>query len=149
MGPKESQAPALAAVHRAMTPARRKLVEEMIAELDCITVRRAEGEAQSALMFRAYVDRAGTYPADVIRQVVAEWDSKWFPAWAELKERLDKALLPRSRKLYALDHGFIDEATLKDDEEKPVLSEEERAAIHAETQATIKELTRKCAASPI
>jgi hypothetical protein len=50
----------------------------------------------------AYLKRLKDYPADVIRHVLTTHDSPWWPAWHELKERLEMHTYRRRMMLEAL-----------------------------------------------
>ncbi len=105
-GPEASRDLAVEALKRSLQPARPELVAELLAELDCITSRRAGEELETRLMMAAYVKRAKAYPADALRAVVEGWSSKWFPAWAELKDALDLQVRERARILHTLQHNY-------------------------------------------
>lgn len=121
---------------QAMTPAPPQSIEEWLAEVQLITVSPSYGEVETGLQLRAYVDRLGAYPADVTRDVLLGWDGRFFPAWADLKERLDHAQAQRVRMLNAVRHNS---RGLEQPTAEPPLTDAQRA----ETQALVEGFARR------
>lgn len=57
--------------------------------------------------FEAYARRVAEYPADVVREVLESQSGRgiFWPAWAELKERLDTKSSYRRKLLHALENA--------------------------------------------
>jgi hypothetical protein len=68
-----------------------------LARIRALCARRNETDGDVAMIAAAYVDELRRYPADVVISVCREWPraSKWWPAWRELQERLDRAMATR------------------------------------------------------
>lgn len=69
-----------------------------------LTRQRAEATEDIAAQIEIYARRMEAYPADIVRYVIkTQTDSSpWWPAWSELKDRLDVFVTARRRKLVAL-----------------------------------------------
>jgi hypothetical protein len=78
-----------------MAPAPGRVIEGWLAELSVLVVSRASDEMSGELRLVAYAKRLAGYPADIVRQVLLGITWRFWPSWAELKEELDRALLPR------------------------------------------------------
>lgn len=91
---------ALQVVRKAMTPAPRDALIGWLAELSVQVAYRAQTEFNGELTLQVYARNLAAYPADVAKDVLADWPnrSKWWPAWHDLKERLD-AKIQRRRVL--------------------------------------------------
>ncbi len=81
-----------------MVPAAPKDILKMLHRLKLLTVARNTDHADLTLQLAAYASELGDWPADVVRQVLADQPSrsKWWPAWAELEEALAQAMQPRA-----------------------------------------------------
>jgi hypothetical protein len=96
----ETQERARQMVAKSLTPMTPSECLGLLGEMKLSTICRPEQghdlEAQLAL----YARKLQEYPADVVRKVLTTQpnQSKWWPAWAELKERLD-VFSERRRKL--------------------------------------------------
>jgi len=76
---------------------------DLLSELKALT-RPAQGDTTDlAVTLRAYAKRLSEYPADVVRHVLNTHDSPWWPAWAELSERLEIHSYRRKLMLQALE----------------------------------------------
>lgn len=90
---------ALRIVRASYRPAPRELIAQAIAKLRVLTVRRETNSDVSAdIEMAVLADELLKYPADVAISVLGDWPDdkhnearKWFPSWAELKDRLDRA----------------------------------------------------------
>lgn len=97
--PGSSPEEGLAVVQAAMTPAPAEQVIGWLAEMSVQVAFRKESEFTGELTLQVYARKLSEYPADVVRDVLAEWPgrSKWWPTWMELKDRLD--LKVRARRV--------------------------------------------------
>lgn len=68
-----------------------------LATMNAALVPSRDGENETRLRLAVYVDRLRNYPADVTSQALGEWPdrSKFWPAWAELREQLERLAGPR------------------------------------------------------
>lgn len=82
---------ALKTVKLAKSPAAMNAMIGWLAELSVQVAYRAQTEFNGELTLKVYARNLGEYPADVVRDVLRAWpaESKWWPTWHELKERLD------------------------------------------------------------
>jgi hypothetical protein len=82
---------AIETVKLARSPAPEKAVIGWLAELSVQVAYRAQTEFNGELTLKVYARNLADYPADVVRDALREWpgQSKWWPTWHELKERLD------------------------------------------------------------
>ena len=83
-----------------MTPMERNEIVKALGRLKVLTVltvARGAGETDLTLQLAAYAAKLADWPADVVREVLATQPriSKWWPAWAELEERLRELAAPR------------------------------------------------------
>lgn len=76
-----------------MTPASRRDVEDMMAQLVAATAMRSEGDGMSDVRLELYVNALMQHPADVAREVV-RWfaiepraGTAWFPTLPELEKK--------------------------------------------------------------
>jgi len=90
-------------VRQAMTPAETAQIEEWLAELSVLVVRRPDDEFGDALRLTAYAQRLADYPADVARAALLEHRWKFWPAWEELAAVCDKLVKARRVMLHALE----------------------------------------------
>ncbi len=91
--------------HRfAMRPAPRDQLMPGLVRLRVMTKTRADDEGEGKLRAAAYIEELQRWPADVALHVLATHAriDKWWPAWAELEERLEIFARKRSRRLEAL-----------------------------------------------
>ncbi len=77
------------------------IAEKAIATLRVRTKARAGDAADTALMLAIFSEDVGDYPPDVVVDGCKGWarSEKWFPAWAELKDYLDRRV--KRRRLMA------------------------------------------------
>ncbi len=73
------------------------LAAKKLTELRALTVSRARGETDMALMAAAYTQRMMEYPADVVVAACDGWANReeFWPSWAELKGECDKRMRGR------------------------------------------------------
>jgi len=86
-------------------PADRKLVGQCLVKLRALTATRNLGDFDLDLTLEAYADKLMEYPADAVVQALNEAPDrdKWFPAWADLKTRLDYHTTDRRLVVQCLD----------------------------------------------
>lgn len=97
---------ARAILEQSLRPAPRELITAALAKLRVKTVRRADQSSDAAIEaeITVWAEELAEHPADVVISVLADWPDdkangarKWWPAWAELKERIERA--ERGRRL--------------------------------------------------
>ncbi len=96
---------ALAVVGNTLDPAGEDFALTELARLRTMTISRDVGQ-DLALVLSAYADELQRYPADAVREVLRGWRGKFWPAWAELAERLDRLVAPRHALRVALQRGY-------------------------------------------
>jgi len=83
---------ALAMVELAMTPMPPAGIAAALTKLRALTKARAESAVDMEITVAAYADELARFPADVVRETLAEWprrkDGKWWPSWHELERIL-------------------------------------------------------------
>lgn len=104
-GDQESRDLALADLLKFCTPAPTRAVEEWLAELSVIVVRRGDDEFGDELRLTAYVSRLQRYPADVVRKALLEHGWKFWPAWSELQGVCERLYSARKHMIAALKAG--------------------------------------------
>lgn len=95
---------ALALVDDSLASASPQLIKAELARLRVTTKARAEGADDLRMTMAAYAEYLTEYPADVVVDALRWWArvEKWWPAWAELKELLDRRVLKRKALRKAL-----------------------------------------------
>ena len=86
---------ALKVINAALLPASSEQIEEWLAVLSVLAAPRKESANRAELTLVTYTSRLKQYPADVVRHVLTNYRSTWFPTWNELVERLDEMTEPR------------------------------------------------------
>ena len=83
----------------------RPMVIEGLIKLRALTAHRNEENANLELISEAYIDKLMQYPADAVIQALNEAPDrdKWFPAWHDLKVRLDYLTTDRRLMVNAID----------------------------------------------
>lgn len=99
------RAAALAFVAETLKPASEEFVIAELGRLRLLTVSRDIGQ-DLAFVFAVYADELKRYPADAVRDVLRGWRGKWWPAWAELSEKLDRLVVARKALRDALKRGY-------------------------------------------
>lgn len=95
---------ALSVVEATMQPAAIAALEEGLAIVATLTSRFSRDDADADIQLLAYVTKLREYPADVALQALREApdrSSKW-PAWADLKGRMDFLVRKRRDMLVSL-----------------------------------------------
>lgn len=94
----------LARAEAALRPAPAEVVKSELARLKVTTKARAEAAEDLALTMAAYAEYLREYPADVVRDALRWWarNEKWWPAWAELKDLLERRVKRRRALAEAL-----------------------------------------------
>lgn len=90
-------------------PADKTQTAKALAKLSVMVAMRTPDQAD--LTMEAYVEEARAYPPDVIAHVCREWAAaeKWWPSWAELRERLEAAM--ENRRAFAEEMAEWDDRT--------------------------------------
>lgn len=98
---------ALETLRKAMAPAPTRVIASEIARLRVMTKSRAESDEDLQLMAAAYVEELAAYPADVVIDACRTWArrEKFWPAWHELQEMLDRRVKKRRAMLEALERA--------------------------------------------
>ena len=89
----------------ALTPATQEMIEDWLAELSVIAPSRADDEITVALRIAAYSSRLSEYPADIAREALLSTVWKFFPSWAELRERCEALLRRRDSIIRELERA--------------------------------------------
>lgn len=102
--PQDEHQKALAAVKATLSTVNGAECRKLLAEMKYLTRQRAESTEDIAAQIEIYARKMEAYPADIVRYVIKTQtdNSPWWPAWNELKDRLDLFLSARRRKLVAL-----------------------------------------------
>lgn len=97
---------AISTVRASMTPADPDTTLKWLAELSVKCAIKDQTEFSGKLTLGVYAKELAAYPADIVRDALREWaqDSKWWPTWHDLYERLEEDLRPRSLALWTLQH---------------------------------------------
>ncbi len=103
--PKKDIAAAIEVLEAADQPCPSHIAAAAITALRLRTHARKEHADDLKALVTLYIDDASDYPADVVVNGCKKWaeNSKWFPAWAELKIVLDEAAFERRAILKALE----------------------------------------------
>jgi hypothetical protein len=103
----------LAMVDQAFAPADPAWLARAIATLAVLTARPQRDDSEIELTIEAFIRKLSDYPADVVTSVLNAWADthKFFPAWAELKEELDRTCKRRVEIRQALVHALTQIAT--------------------------------------
>ena len=89
----------MAAVEASLAGAQIKVVARELARLRALTKMK---ETDAALVAAAYAEEVSRYPADAVAEVCRSWDGVFFPAWSELRDRLETTVAHRRSLLAAL-----------------------------------------------
>ena len=102
--PQDEHQKALAAVKATLSTVNGAECRKLLAEMKYLTRQRAESTEDIAAQIEIYARRLEAFPADIVRYVIRTQtdESPWWPAWSELKARLDPLMVARRRKLAAL-----------------------------------------------
>jgi hypothetical protein len=111
----EARREALVTMDALCQPATEAFILAELGKLRAKTASRDAGQ-NLKLLFAAYADELREYPADLIRETLAEWarTEKWWPSIAELIERLKLLMRPRQALRKALQRGYRASAELPD-----------------------------------
>lgn len=98
------QAKALAIAEKSLTPMTQSECFGLLGELRLLVPPVNMSEETMEAQLGLYARKLAEYPADVVRRVLATQPniSRWWPAWSELKERLDLFSARRRKLLEAL-----------------------------------------------
>lgn len=105
--PETDRQRALQTVQQSLMPMTGAECQKALAKLRLMTKVRNESTEDIRLTLMFYEEELRNYPADVVRHVLSTQKnlSPWWPAWSELKERLDLYSARRRRLLEALKNG--------------------------------------------
>lgn len=76
-----------------------KVVARELARLRALTKMK---DTDAAMVAAAYAEEMARYPADAVAEVCRSWDGVFFPAWSELRDRLETTVAHRRSLLAAL-----------------------------------------------
>ena len=99
--PEEDRQSAVAMLARLDEPCGEKFALMELGRLKVLTKSREQGE-DFKFQIAVMAEELGGYPRDVVRETCRTWKSKWFPAWAELRDECDAAVKMRRDLLEAL-----------------------------------------------
>ena len=87
-----------------MAPMGQNELVKCLGQMKVLTAAKNAGEADLKLVLSAYASKLMNWPADVVREVLETQPSrsKWWPAWADLVERLNELAAPRKALMAAL-----------------------------------------------
>lgn len=103
----ETRARALGLAESSLMPMSASECIDLLVELKLLTKARPEQAVDQEAQLLLYGKKLAEYPADVVRKVLTTQPNilLWWPAWAELKERLDLYSQRRCRLIEALRNG--------------------------------------------
>lgn len=95
---------AIAVLEQAARPGGTMAATRALSYLRAKTATRAGGLADQHITGKAYAEALAEYPADIIDAACNRWadGSKWWPAWAELKQECDRMAAKRRAEYRAL-----------------------------------------------
>lgn len=96
---------AIVKLRAVLEPCDRVVIASSIGRVRLLTKSRMESEESGAAMYALFEEKLRAYPADVVFEACDAWcnNEKFFPAWAELKEYLDRRVRKRRLMLAALE----------------------------------------------
>lgn len=96
-------------LRRTAPPASPGKLAGMLATMNATLVQSRQSEAETRLRVAAYVDRLAEYPADVVAAVLRAWpdNNKFWPAWFELREELERIARPRRELIRDLELAAV------------------------------------------
>lgn len=73
-------------------PAPHSSLIEWLTMCAVLTAPTRDDELSGELKLKAFAQKLSVYPGDIVRHVLESWpdQSKWFPAWADLKAAIEK-----------------------------------------------------------
>lgn len=103
----ETQSRAISMAEQSLKPMTPSECIGLLGEMKLLTVPRTEATESLEAQLMLYSRKLQDYPADVVRRVLTTQPniSKWWPAWSELKERLDLFTFRRRKLIEALKSG--------------------------------------------
>jgi hypothetical protein len=105
--PEQDRQLALKTAQQSLMPMTGAECQKALAKLRLMTKVRNESTEDIRLTLMFYEEELRSYPADVVRHVLSTQKniSPWWPAWSELKERLDLYSWKRRKLVDALKNG--------------------------------------------
>lgn len=91
-------------VRETMQSAPKQTIEQWLAELSVMVIRKPGDEFSEALRLEAYASRLAEYPADIVHHVLLKRAWKFWPAWEELEAVCKAMSSPRKWMLAALEN---------------------------------------------
>lgn len=109
----EKRTQALHLVDQSLMPMTQSECFGLLGELKLTTMSRADQGHDLEAQLKIYARKLQEFPADVVRHVLTSQSShsKWWPTWAELKDRLDFGLRRRLKLKEALTKSSITSPT--------------------------------------
>jgi hypothetical protein len=100
----ETNEEAIAILEASLMPVDQETLERALTELALLTKAREDDSETEDMRAALYMGRMSTYPADAVIHVCRSWanDNVFWPAWAELRERLESRVQERRKMLDAL-----------------------------------------------
>ena len=133
---------AILALEQACRPGGMECATMALSKLRSMTARRTEGEADQHFTGQSYAEAMAHYPRDVIEDACRRWadDSRWWPAWADLKRECDRLAAKRLAEHRALTEALRKVATpvrpqLEAQKPLPTLQERLRTSVVLRRQA--------------
>jgi hypothetical protein len=95
--PHDDVAKAAALISRVTGPCPIRTIKEELARLRATTKSRGESSEDMAVAASVYAEYLEPYPKDIVVDALRAWarTEKWWPAWSELKESLDRRMRRR------------------------------------------------------
>lgn len=101
----EQIASMVSTIELGMAPAPITSIAAELTRLAMLTASRAGEGREPDAKLAAYAEELRAYPADAVLQVLRSGEWRFFPAWAELKTRLDR-ICHRRRRLLEIIRGW-------------------------------------------
>ncbi len=100
----EVTAEARAVLEASMRPIDREAATKALMGMALLTKSRLEDGQTEELRVRLYLEKLQQYPADAVIRVCEEWTNSntFWPAWSELRERLEARVSQRRKMLEAV-----------------------------------------------
>lgn len=92
------------ALEATLAPASLETIERAVTELAVLTKYREGGGQPEQMLIALYMGKLSEYPADAVLAVCRSWanENVFWPAWSELRERLEARVSQRRKMLEAV-----------------------------------------------
>lgn len=92
------------ALEATLAPATLETIERAVTELAVLTKYREGGGQPEQMLVTLYMQKLSEYPADAVLAVCRSWanENVFWPAWSELRERLEARVSQRRKMLEAV-----------------------------------------------